>query len=172
MEFEEQKEGYKMKVVCISDTHNKADEIILPKGDVLIHAGDFSLAGYPEEVAKFNDFLKQAPFEIKIVIAGNHDLTFDIENYEKQLYQQFHKKLPIPLDPVATKAILTDCIYLEDTSYHLKGYKVYGSPYTPTYHNWAFNLDRGKEIESKWAQIPDDTDILITHGPPHHILDK
>ena len=132
--------------MCISDTHNKAHELKLPKGDVLIHAGDFSLKGLPEEVAKFNDFLKQAPYEVKIVIAGNHDLTFDVAEYNKSLASAFHRYFKDPIDPVKTKALLTNCVYLEDTSYDLKGYKIYGSPYTPTFFNWAFNLDIGEPL--------------------------
>jgi len=74
----------KMTIVCISDTHNKAHELKLPKGDVLVHGGDFTLTGLPEEVAKFNDFLKQAPYEAKVVIAGNHDLSFDLAHYSSE----------------------------------------------------------------------------------------
>lgn len=107
-----------IKVVCISDTHNKADQIKMPKGDVLIHGGDFTLSGLPQEVAKFNDFLKQSPFEVRIVIAGNHDLTFDTAHYSKDFSKRFHSREP-PIDPIATKALLKDCVYLEDSSYNL-----------------------------------------------------
>lgn len=68
--------------------------------------------------------------------------------------------------------MLKECIYLEDTSVELRGYSFYGSPYSPTFFDWGFNLDIGKPLEDKWAEIPTKTDILITHGPPHQILDK
>lgn len=106
------------------------------------------------------------------MIAGNHDLTFDLKEYNKSLANAFHKHINPPIDPVKTKALLTDCIYLEDSTYNLKGYNIYGSPYTPTFFDWAFNLDIGKPLQAKWEQIPLDTDILITHGPPYNILDK
>lgn len=62
---------------------------------------------------------------------------------------RFHSK-NLQIDPITTKALLKDCIYLEDSSYDLKGYKVYGSPFTPVYHDWAFMLERGKPLEHKW----------------------
>ncbi|EAR97491.1 ser/thr phosphatase family protein (macronuclear) [Tetrahymena thermophila SB210] len=160
-----------IKFVCISDTHNKAQLLNLPKGDILIHAGDFSNKGFPEEIAMFNDFLKNSSFEAKIVIAGNHDITFDVENYTKGLANRFHQKLKNPIDPIQTKALLKECIYLEDSLVKIRGYQIYGTPFTPTYHDWAFNLNIGEPLQKKWAQIPSNTDILITHGPPHKILD-
>jgi len=68
--------------------------------------------------------------------------------------------------------MLTDCVYLEDSSYDLQGYHVYGSPYVPkTMNYFGFNLKAGEETVHKWSLIPDETDILITHGPPREILD-
>jgi Icc-related predicted phosphoesterase len=37
----------------------------------------------------------------------------------------------------------------------------------PRYGTSGFQLEEGYELESKWNQIPDDTDVLITHGPPY-----
>jgi len=65
------------------------------------------------------------------------------------------------------KALLTNCTYLEDSSVTICGIKIYGSPYQPEFGNFAFRLKRGtKDCEERWNQIPDDTDILMTHGPP------
>eukprot|EP00121_Abeoforma_whisleri_P007581 Awhi_evm1s6927 len=55
---------------------------------------------------------------------------------------------------------------IKNTSVKLFGYNFYGSPFQPTFCDWAFNVDRGNNILKKWQQIPTDTDILITHGPP------
>ena len=50
--------------------------------------------------------------------------------------------------------------------------KIYGSPWQPEFYNWAFNLPRmGEELKAKWAAIPEDTDILLTHGPAQGHLD-
>ncbi|MEI6873153.1 MAG: UvrD-helicase domain-containing protein, partial [Verrucomicrobiota bacterium] len=54
----------------------------------------------------------------------------------------------------------------------IEGLKIWGSPYSPRFFDWAFNCDRGEDIAQHWRLIPDDTDILITHGPPAGILDR
>ncbi|GMH67375.1 hypothetical protein TrRE_jg5859, partial [Triparma retinervis] len=57
--------------------------------------------------------------------------------------------------------------YLEDQSHvTVGGIIVYGSPWQPTFHKWAFNLDRGQPCLSAWEKIPTETDVLLTHGPP------
>lgn len=62
--------------------------------------------------------------------------------------------------------MLFGCTYLEDSGCEVLGYKIWGSPWSPTFFNWAFNLDIGEPLASKWELIPNDTEILITHGPP------
>jgi len=161
-----------IKFVCISDTHTKTYGLKIPDGDVLIHAGDFTYTGTPKEVEDFSKFLKSCPHPHKIVIAGNHDLTFDEKNYE-DLRKRFHNYNKEVYDPVKTKAMVQNCCtYLEDSSTTVYGYKIYGSPWTPVFFDWGFNLSRGPAILEKWKMIPDDADIVITHGPPYKILDK
>jgi Icc-related predicted phosphoesterase len=62
--------------------------------------------------------------------------------------------------------------YLCDSGINFEGVKIWGSPWTPTFLNWHFMKDRGLPIKEKWDLIPSDIDILVTHGPPHGILDK
>ena len=52
----------------------------------------------------------------------------------------------------------------------IDGLKFWGTPWTPRYGNWSWMVDRGK-INRKWDGIPDDTDVLICHGPPYGVLD-
>ncbi|XP_061188153.1 metallophosphoesterase MPPED2-like isoform X2 [Saccostrea echinata] len=165
-----------VRFVCISDTHAKLwkmkDQI--PTGDVLLHAGDFTNVGWPAEVKELNDILGQLPHKHKIVIAGNHDLTFDDEMIQNQ--PEAVEKFGLGLEKVKTylisqgvssvKELLTNCLYLEDACVELYGIKIYGSPWQPEFFNWGFNLPRGQPCLSKWDLIPCDTDILITHGPP------
>ena len=66
----------------------------------------------------------------------------------------------------AVKEELTNCLYLQDSKTEVFGLKIYGTPWQPKFCGWAFNLDRGHALMEKWDQIPDDTDILITHTPP------
>jgi len=161
----------KIRFVCLSDTHGltKDFDFEVPPGDVLIHSGDFTNVGEPHQVAEFSEWLGKQPHPIKIVIAGNHEISFDVENY-KLLAPWFHRKIG-PVDPVKTKELLKNCIYLENSSTEVHGYKVYGSPWSPELWGWAFNAKRGEEIAKIWEKIPTDTDILITHGPPHGIMD-
>jgi len=141
-----------MRFVVWSDTHMQHKRIPVPDGDVLIHAGDFSGQGSLDDVEYFNEFLGSLPHTYKILIAGNHDWALERE-------------------PLQARSLITNAIYLQDSSIELNGIKIYGSPWQPEFFNWAFNLPRGVALREKWAQIPDDTNILITHGPPHGILD-
>jgi len=69
----------KIRFVCISDTHSLTSHLkrTIPEGDVLIHAGDFTRCGHLQEVKEFNTWLGTLPHKHKIVIAGNHELSFD-----------------------------------------------------------------------------------------------
>ncbi len=141
-----------MRIVAISDTHGYHDRVSIPEGDLLIHGGDLSNSGTLIEMERFNAFLEKLPHPHKVVIAGNHDFAL-----ERQA-------------PEAEK-LLTACHYLKDRQVVVEGLKIYGSPWQPWFFDWAFNLRRGSPLAEKWAQIPNDTDILVTHGPPQGILD-
>ncbi|KAJ1523674.1 hypothetical protein ONE63_001514 [Megalurothrips usitatus] len=167
----------KVRIVCMSDTHSLTPHIKfdIPYGDIFIHAGDFTRCGSLEEVVEFNEWIGKLPHKHKIVIAGNHELSFD-ESFTKA--HEGCQSLPIPSlglarDAIAeavrtpnTKQYLTNCTYLEDEAIIVYGIKIYGSPWQPEFCNWAFNVPRGEPCLSKWERIPEDTDILITHTPP------
>lgn len=154
-----------MRIVCISDTHNRQlKDLKIPDGDILIHSGDFSDTGTESNVEQFKQFLLALPHKHKIVIAGNHDLSFDKETYPSTWKRFGHSR---QFDSDALKATLSSvCTYLEDTSVEINGVKIYGSPWQPTFCDWAFNIERGPPIAAKWDAIPTGVDILITHGPP------
>jgi predicted MPP superfamily phosphohydrolase len=81
----------KTRIVCISDTHSRY-HFTLPPGDILVHAGDFSMTGEQTEVEKFITWLKSlTQYRLKIIIAGNHDLTLEPEFYEKS-WQRWHPR--------------------------------------------------------------------------------
>jgi len=149
----------KKTITFISDTHTKHKHVTgeLPGGDILIHCGDISNRGYMNEIKDFLEWFDGIKgYEHKIFIAGNHDFGFqDNPNLCAKLLQDY---------PTVT--------YLEDSSVIVDGIKIYGSPWQPRFYNWAFNVDRGWDIAQKWEKIPQDTDILITHGPLHGILDS
>jgi len=143
-----------MKIILISDTHSQHHRLVLPPGDMIIHAGDFSKRGRTEEVEDFFSWFGQLPYQYRICIAGNHD--FMAENF-----------------PEAFQQLVPDTvIYLNDSGVVVEGIRFWGSPITPWFFDWAFNRRRGAEIRPHWALIPADTDVLITHGPPYSILDR
>ena len=143
-----------MKFVAISDTHCRHRSLKLPKGDVLIHAGDLSYKGTKEEVVDFLDWFSKQKFNYKIFIAGNHDFFFE-------------KKSSVIIEELIPKNI----IYLNDSGTEINGIKIWGSPVTPWFYNWAFNRHRGEDIKKHWDLIPADSDIVITHGPVYGFLD-
>lgn len=125
------------------------------------------------------------PHEHKIVIAGNHELSFDPTfTHPFQTTSERTKHTGINLidqiptlgmskdhlsDAVKTsniKSYLTNCTYLEDSSVTINGIKIYGTPWQPEFCKWAFNVPRGVQCLEKWNLIPNDVDILITHTPP------
>ncbi|XP_062610153.1 metallophosphoesterase MPPED2-like isoform X2 [Saccostrea cucullata] len=163
----------KIRFVCISDTHGKIERsgLRMPAGDVLLHAGDFTMRGNLTEIEKFNSYLGSLPYQLKILVAGNHDLTLDEELSDSTLLSFGLRKSEIEsyLKARGLKSVskmLTNAIYLLDSSVSICGIKVYGAPWQPVFCNWGFNVNRGKELLEKWQKIPADTDILITHGPP------
>lgn len=144
-----------MKFVIISDTHGQHKNLTLPKGDVIIHAGDISQRGKESEILDFLNWFKDLDFKYKIFIAGNHDFFFE-ETSEKDIQ----------------KIIPENIIYLCDSGVEVENIKIWGSPITPWFYDWAFNRLRGAQIALHWQLIPHDTDILITHGPVFGQLDK
>lgn len=143
-----------MRIVCLSDTHNCNGQIAVPDGDVLIHAGDATITGSFDEITLFNKWFANLPHKHKIFVAGNHDWIFE--------------KNPA----LARRLIDKKIIYLKDSFVGIEGLKIYGAPWQPRFFDWAFNLNRGREMAEKWKLIPADTDVLITHGPPFGILDE
>ena len=153
-----------MKLTIISDTHNHHKRVTddLPGGDLLIHAGDLSSMGYQHEIENFAKWFDSLDnYSTKVFIAGNHDWGFQ-NNTEK------------------IRGLLTgykNIDYLQDDFMGIiegggPEVKIWGSPWQPEFYNWAFNLPRnGDELKEKWDMIPDDIDILITHGPAWGFLD-
>jgi Icc-related predicted phosphoesterase len=139
-----------MNLVLISDTHTFHEQVQVPDGDVLVHAGDMGLRGDPLEIQSCLDWLNRQPHKHVVAIAGNHDFAFE--------------KWPHLLN-------LGRIRYLYNSGTKIDGVKFYGSPETPWFMDWAFNVPRGPAIKKYWDRIPD-CDVLITHGPPKGILDQ
>lgn len=142
------------RVVVISDTHLRHAGWEIPAGDILIHCGDLTVWGSEREVRAGLEWFASHPHHRKIIVAGNHDHLF-----EKDLRQ------------IWKLIVGKNIAYLQDNGMSMMGLRIWGTPWSKTRSGlWAFN-NPGEAIKSKWDAIPDDLDILITHSPPHGILD-
>lgn len=169
-------EGAK-RFVCVSDTHGKTEfesptmpELHFPaEYDYVVHAGDFTGTGTKAQIEKFNEWIGKLKSPA-YVIAGNHDVPFDAPYYNDRGAARFHIK-PQPGNP---RDLLKapNLHYMEDSGCVTpEGIRLYGSPWQPEFCDWAFNLPRKSEqLRKVWAKIPDDTHVLLTHGPPHGYL--
>jgi len=144
-----------LRIVAISDTHGLHRRLVLPPGDVLVHAGDITPKGEIAVVRDLADWLVAQPFKHKIVIAGNHDFCLDISQpqYDARAWQAFEER---------------GIHYLLDSSRTIDGVKFYGSPWCPHLSGWAF-FDRERD---QFERAPCDIDVLVTHAPPHGIRDS
>lgn len=148
-----------MNILHISDTHGFHG--IFPDSrfeqiDVVVHSGDCSNWRDPyrneQEVRNFIEWYKKVPVKHKIYVAGNHDISIE-------------RRMVTPADFAAA-----GIVYLENSATIIDGIKFYGSPITPTFGEWSFMKARGK-MHQVWQAVPEDTDVLIVHGPPQGIRD-
>lgn len=141
-----------MDIVLISDTHELHRELDLPAGDVLIHAGDFTMLSRSlAAIRDFNSWLGELPYEHKLVVPGNHEFFLEADQSQRNL--------------------LSNAIVLIDEGVEIDGMRFWGSPLTPS-DGGAFGRILPADRVRNWSRIPQETHILITHGPPCGILDR
>lgn len=144
-----------MKIVATSDLHGFLP-VEVPDGDVLLIAGDIvpdGWSGFREWNAdrqewwfksKFNDWLGEMTkgHDTIIGIAGNHDFVLRDDELAKSV----------------------DWIYLNGETIEVNGWKFFGSPWVPTFGNWAYMMN-DSALNDEWDKIPEDVDVIMTHGP-------
>lgn len=147
-----------MKVCAISDTHNHQYRLApLPEANVLIHAGDLTSMGTVVEIVSVMKWFKTISknYSHIVITPGNHDFLFETdEEMARDIFSEIDN-----LHILINEEVIID------------GYKFYGSPVTIEFYNWAFNIPKDK-MYIYWNEIPDDTDVLITHQPPYGIGDS
>jgi Icc-related predicted phosphoesterase len=147
-----------MKIWHISDTHTYHGLLKVPKDiDMVIHSGDATNPRDPyaseQEMLNFISWFGSLPIKHKVFVAGNHDLCIE-------------RNLVTKID-----FMKNGIVYLENDYAEVEGIKIWGSPFTPTFgQGWAFNKKRSA-LHDIWKEIPDDTNIVVVHGPPKGILD-
>jgi Icc-related predicted phosphoesterase len=140
-----------MVLVLFGDTHELHREVEVPAGDILICVGDFTMFSRNlSAIEDFNEWLGELPHRHKIVVPGNHEFFLE-SNPERRSLLDY------------ANVLIDECIEIE-------GLTIYGSPMTPLY-GAAFGKSSAKDRELHWSRVPDDTHVLVTHGPPLGILD-
>ncbi|ESO09501.1 hypothetical protein HELRODRAFT_168494 [Helobdella robusta] len=148
-----------LRLVHISDTHLQTPETPIPDGDVLVHSGGFfnfykGVGSFLEEVSILEKFFASQPHKYKIFVAGNHEQSFVGQPIER------------------IRARLGSVIYLQDNSVMIEGLTFHGSPWTGKRKSTAAAfVTPFPELGKYWVMIPKETDVLITHCPPHRVLD-
>src|ERR1017187_3256692 len=141
-----------LTIICMSDTHELHRELDVPNGDILIHAGDFTMfSKSAAAILDFNDWLGELPHFWKIVVPGNHEFFLEADPSRRKL--------------------ITNATLLIDESIEIMGLKVWGSPTTPLLGE-AFGVVSDTDRARLYSRIPSDTDVLVTQGPPYGILDQ
>jgi Icc-related predicted phosphoesterase len=141
-----------LRLVLLSDTHQlHRGEVEVPDGDILIHAGDFTMFSKSmNAIVDFNQWLGELPHRFKVSVPGNHE--FFLES-----------------DP-SRHSLLDNATVLINEGIEIHGLRIWGSPVTPLYGG-AFGMSSAADRKKLYGQIPTDTDVLVTHGPPYSILD-
>jgi Icc-related predicted phosphoesterase len=153
-----------MIIDCVSDLHGSFP--ILEGGDLLLLAGDYTVRDTIPDWHKFFEWLNKQDYRKKVMIGGNHD---------KFLEQCLSSKEDEDVGLVDGDDP-DDYEYLKDSGCEFEGLKIWGSPWSRWFDGVndkcdAFMLKSEAELGEKWALIPDDTDILVTHSPPFGMLD-
>ena len=143
-----------MRLIVVSDTHGNHEKLGVLEGDVLVHCGDFcdGFCRDPGDIDKVDAWFAEQRFDLILCVGGNHD--FEAE-------ERF----------MAGERVLRNAVWLLDDAYVYRGVKFYGAPWLPELQGWAFCRSE-RELRKKWAMIPNDTNVLITHTPPYGILDQ
>lgn len=162
-----------MKIVAISDPHTMHKLVTIPECDVLICSGDISTRGYKQEIINFLNWFDAQPATHKIFIAGNHDFFFDSQwRAHTTVGAERHKHVNKTEEEINELLVeYPNIIYLNDSGVTIDGVNFWGSPVQPWFHDWAFNRDE-EGIKPHWNLIPENTNILITHGPPRGYGDQ
>lgn len=145
-----------IKLVHISDTHLQLFPE-LPEADILIHTGDALNYGSFQELISFREQLNniQHLFKHLIFVPGNHDKAFEKDFKQAETF---------------LKETVSNLIILHNSSAQILGLNFYGTADQPQFFNWAFNKSE-QDLINSYNNIPEDTNVLLTHCPPKGTLD-
>jgi Icc-related predicted phosphoesterase len=142
------------KIVCFSDIHDQYKSKNLTKwfqdnpADILLFAGDIQGEYNGED---FPEWINGLPYKHKLLVFGNHD------GNSRDILEQA-KKYP-------------GIRFINQEGVCVEGIHIYGSPYSVTFGNWWF-MENEWKLAELYQEIPDRTEILLTHTPAFGILDQ
>jgi Icc-related predicted phosphoesterase len=149
-----------MKIIAFSDIHGQQNEKLTHwfngnSADLLIFAGDLQKNQTTDYGRDFINWFHGLPYPEKILVYGNHDSHYkEINNY-----LEINKKM------------FSEITVLNNSSVNIDGIEIFGSPHSVEYGSWWFMM-KDEDLAGLWKLIPNNTNILITHGPPYGILDN
>lgn len=159
-----------IRIVSISDTHNKHRKLTMPPGDILIHSGDFTNRGYLSAIREFDSWLGELPYQDKIVVAGNHDTAMDPNMWANNPNINDLKEA----NHVDAREIIKNAKVLVNETVEVRGIKIFGSPYTLDPFKldwWAYKADNETQMEALVEMPSNCVDIVVTHSPPFGVGD-
>ena len=158
-----------IRIVLISDTHNRHRALQMPEGDILIHAGDFTNNGTEKEIKDFDTWLASLDYQHKILVPGNHDTGTE----EKALLRDASQREKQGESLQATE--VTSATVLRGEMVEVMGLKIFGLPDTLDPYNllwWAYKADTEEEMKERAGGVSSaPVDLLISHSPPWGIGD-
>ncbi|KAI4701343.1 hypothetical protein J4E81_003083 [Alternaria sp. BMP 2799] len=163
-----------IRLLVISDTHSTwpyTPDCPAPSCDILIHCGDLTQVGGLPAYRKAMEDIQTVDAELKLVIAGNHDLDLD-EEWVRKNAEDGEEEEDIEDSRKCVNFMKSHekegVYYLEEGRHEFKlkdgrSFSAWASPYTPEFNGYAFAYGND---EDRFSNIPEDIDILVTHGPP------
>lgn len=166
-----------IRCLVLSDTHD-VDAFPHPdlgnaQVDVVLHCGDLTMIGGLSNYRKALTNIQAIPAELKLVIAGNHDVSLDARWWADNLDEEDDD----PEEPAKAKTLFDNAknhgIHLLDEGLHRftlqdgRQFSIFASPYTPEFGGYAFSYAAEEDhFNNTKSTIPNDVDIVMTHGPP------
>ncbi|KIW07977.1 uncharacterized protein PV09_01876 [Verruconis gallopava] len=190
-------DGIKTRFLIMSDTHEGFQHRLgrtapwagadgsfrppLPRADVLIHSGDLTMVGTMEQYRGALRLLAGVDAELKLVVAGNHDLSLHGAYYVHDATARriagrhydaadARRARELWTGDEARRAGVT---YLDEGAHVFtlaSGARlaVYASPWQPFFHNWAFNYPL---TEDRWNPperiVTSELTPEVAPAPPH-----
>jgi Icc-related predicted phosphoesterase len=164
-----------IRLLVVSDTHGEwpyNTQEPAPKADILLHCGDLTQVGGLASFKRAIEDIKTIDAELKLVIAGNHDLELDESWVRRNMEDPEELEESVECISYMNAQKQHGIYYLSEGLHKFqlqdgRVFTVYASPYTPEFNGYAFAYgDQEDRFNQGESSIPTNVDIVMTHGPP------